>query len=297
MSVVFCTFTAAIVSGSHTRLTTIGGNGYPANPKLSTALARLDDLDYLHTYYREFDDEYDFYDYNEFATGANVAAPIGTNSLIVFPFHIDERLGAYRFDVVGAPFDYYVVKILSPKLLKVWAKKKRAAKSTTSTRSTRQRTIGQNHQMDKELFAFVIDLHELVKPGYIQIDGKKYKTTAAWYMPQVTGSARLANTKPRQPMPLNMALQRMNIMANVEHYFVDWKTTPIPFRNVEDAASLAAIAMITYKDDLPNYTAKTRPFYGGQIVKVVDIKNVKVKTHLTSGPTAIDGGDLRLIAW
>merc|ERR1712156_887215 len=92
-------------------------------------------------------------------------------------------------------------------------------------------------------------------------------------------------------MSTNMALQRMNVLGNYKHFFPQTKP---PFQVIEDAASSAAIALMAYYVDLPKYEGHS--FYGGKVLKVLDIDNVLVKTHESDEPT-VKAGTLRFFSW
>ena len=91
---------------------------------------------------------------------------------------------------------------------------------------------------------------------------------------------------------IQMALQRMNVMANYRHFYESH--SPPPFQMIEDAASVSALALMPYLTEVSEYEG--RAYYGGKILKVVDVPHVKVQTH-EADPKEVEGGTLRFMAW
>jgi len=194
-----------------------------------------------------------------------------------------QRSNAETSDHRKYEYPYIIVRIVSRRALEI---------SANSRPSWRGAVRVGTFPMDADKFGFnlhkQVDLREHDDERYIKILGTRYRVVAAWFLP-----TRSPPTEQRDglKMQLNMAMQRMNVMANYHHFFES--RSPPPFQIIEDAASVAAIAMITYMDGLGKWEGS--PFYGGRIVQVLDV-SVRLETHLERYPE-IDGGSLQFMAW
>eukprot|EP01084_Bolivina_argentea_P251901 422676_1 len=106
-------------------------------------------------------------------------------------------------------------------------------------------------------------------------------------------------------IPIKSALQRLQVLIHFPHYLPLPPPSPIvsisadsPLQTqIEDATTLATLSMLCYEKSISKLNGITNiDFNGGEILKVITLKDVQLVTELTK-PQKINVGSLLLFAW